>query len=409
MKKLSLVFLVCIVYGSLIYGFTDSYAQVPDVDSEYKSESSVTYKYDRIDEVKKQCASVLSSATELKPEDNKIYSIKDELNVRYGDWFQDIGEAPIMPFDDREIPTNSSQTPLNIASFWVTDIDRAHPSKKYVSVSGELLMGITLEMSYADEKSLGGNPQFQIWPTMLPSRDSDSGNPWEWVKGSNPNYYQPPLLQDDQILLVLRSPMTFTLTNRVIRGEMSSLNSKSNSKYFDKVHFVPVWKVKHYEFGSEKIVSKACHPYPYQDSFIKGDIDIYKGIGFCEVLEQITSEGVFTVVPNWKCNSTDAFCSKLGPFGSNKVINGTDGGFKDVKIVMQNVKCEQSHGRGNASSAKVAAVFRVATPSENQYSSVWRSGVGNMTVASEGLWKSSSGQLCMVGCLGLADAEGEYL
>ncbi|KAK1578469.1 hypothetical protein Q3G72_030495 [Acer saccharum] len=437
MKKLSLVFLVCIVYGSLIYGFTGSYAQVQGVDSEYKSESSVTYKYDRIDEVKKQCASVLSSATELKPEDNKIYSIKDELNVRYGDWFQDIGEAPIMPFDDREIPTNSSQTPLNIASFWVTDIDRAHRSKKYVSVSGELLMSITLEMSYADEKSLGGNRQFQIWPShtelsvvfqgiyteskknggervlcllgtaMLPSRDSDSGNPWEWVKGSNPNYYQPPLLQDDQILLVLRSPMTFTLTNRVIRGEISSLNSKSNSKYFDKVHILSQFgRSTHYEFGSEKIVSKACDPYPYQDSFIKGGIDIYKGIGFCEVLEQITSEGVFTVVPNWKCNSTDAFCSKLGPFGSNKVINRTDGGFKDVKIVMQNVKCEQTHGRGNASSAKVAAVFRVATPSENQYSSVWRSGVGNMTVASEGLWKSSSGQLCMVGCLGLADAEG---
>ncbi|KAL5823086.1 hypothetical protein ACOSQ4_020986 [Xanthoceras sorbifolium] len=436
MKRVSLVFLVCIVYGSLIFGLPDSYAQVQDIDFEYKSESSVTYKYDRIDEVKKQCASVLSSATELKSEDNRIYSIKDELNVRYGDWFQDIGEAPIMPFDDREIPTNSSRTPLNIASFWVTDIDRAHRSKKYVSVSGELLMSITLDMSYV-EKSFGGRPQFQIWPShtelsivfqgiyteskknggervlcllgtaMLPSREVDSGNPWDWVKGSNPNYYQPPLLQDDQILLVLHCPMIFTLTNRVIRGEMSSLNPKSNPKYFDMVHILSQFgKSSHYEFGSKKIVSKACDPYPYQDSFIKGGINIYEGIGFCEVLVQITNEGAFTVVPNWKCNSTDNFCSKLGPFGSNKEIDGTDGGFKDVKIVMQNVKCEQPHGRGNASSVKVAAVFRVATPSENQYSAAWRSGVDNMTVAAEGMWKSSSGQLCMVGCLGLADAEG---
>ncbi|KAJ4718246.1 DUF2921 family protein [Melia azedarach] len=434
MTIVSLVILVCIVYGFLVSGFPESYPL--GMDSEVKSESSVTYKYDRIDEVKKQCKFVLSSATELKTDSNRLYNIRDELNVGHGDWEQETGIAPIMPFDDRDIPKNSSQTPAKIVSFFAADVDTSHRSKKYVSISGDLFMGITLDDSFA-EKPYGGNPQFQIYPNhtqlsmsfqgiyteskknggervlcllgtaMLPLRESDSDNPWEWMKGSDPNYYQPPLLQDDQILLVLHFPMTFTLTNMVIRGEMSSLNPKSNPKYFDMVHILSQRdRSAHYEFGADKIVSKACDPYPYQDNFTNGGIDIYKGIGFCEVLEQVTNDGAFTVVPNWKCNGTDNFCSRLGPFGSDKGIQATDGSFKDVKIFIQNVKCQQTSGRGNSSSAKVAAVFRAAPPSVHQYTAAYRSGVSNMTLAAEGLWKSSNGQLCMVGCVGIVDAEG---
>ncbi|KDO58234.1 hypothetical protein CISIN_1g044148mg, partial [Citrus sinensis] len=387
--------------------------------------SQVTYNYDRTDEVKKHCISVLSSATELRAESDRIYRIRDEVNFVFGDWEQEMGIAPIMPFDDSDVRKDSPRTPEKIASFWVMDVDRDHRSKKYVGVSGELYMGITLDESFA-ERPYGGNPQFQMWPNhtqltmtfqgiyteskknggeivlcllgtaMLPSRESESNNPWEWMKGSGPSYYQPPLLQDDQILLVLHFPLTFTLTNMVIKGEMSSLNPKSNPKYFDKVHILSQHgRSARYEFGTDKIVSKACNPYPVEDSFMKGGIDIYKGIGFCEVLQQVTNEGAFTVVPNWKCNGTDNFCSKMGPFGLNKEIQATDGSFKDVKIFMQNVKCEQTYGKGNSSSAKVAA-----------YAATLRSGISNMTLAAEGLWKSSSGQLCMVGCVGLVNAEG---
>ncbi|KAJ0075262.1 hypothetical protein Patl1_34348 [Pistacia atlantica] len=434
MKTVLLVIFVCIVYGSFVFGFSGEYFQ--DVVTEDKTES-VTYNYDRIDEVKKKCGFVLSSASELKLDDSRFYSIKDDLNVESGDWEQEVGDAPIMPFDDRDIPKKSSRNPLKLVSFWVTDVDLKHRSKKYVSVSGDMLIGITLDDSFSEKPYDGGGPQFQIWPNhtqismsfqgiytetkknggervlcllgtaMLPSREADSNNPWEWMKGSDQNYYQPPLLQDDQILLVLNSPMTFTLTNRAIRGEMSSLNPKSSQKYFDKVHILSQFgRSAHYEFGAEKIVSKACDPYPYQDSFLKGGIDIYKGSGrFCEVLEQVTT-GALTVVPNWKCNGTDSFCSKLGPFGSDKAIQATDGSFKDVTILIQNLRCQQTHGKGNTSSAKVAAVFRAVPPLENRHNAAWRYGVSNLTVAAEGLWKSSSGQLCMVGCLGLVDAEG---
>lgn len=432
MKILLLFIVVCTVYGSLVSGLQESY---PD-SALVSDRSQVTYNYDRTDEVKKHCSSVLSSATELRGESDRIYRIRDEVNFVFGDWEQEMGVAPIMPFDDSDVRKDSPRTPEKIASFWVMDVDRDHRSKKYVGVSGELYMGITLDESFV-ERPYGGNPQFQMRPNhtqltmsfqgiyteskknggeivlcllgtaMLPSRESESNNPWEWMKGSGPSYYQPPLLQDDQILLVLHFPLTFTLTNMVIKGEMSSLNPKSNPKYFDKVHILSQrGRSARYEFGADKIVSKACDPYPVEDSFMKGGIDIYKGIGFCEVLQQVTNEGAFSVVPNWKCNGTDNFCSKMGPFGLNKEIQATDGSFKDVKVFMQNVKCEQTYGKGNSSSAKVAAVFRAAPPSAMQYAATLRSGISNMTLAAEGLWKSSSGQLCMVGCVGLVNAEG---
>ncbi|XP_062155709.1 uncharacterized protein LOC133863681 [Alnus glutinosa] len=430
MKIASLAVILWTVYGLLVSGYANLYVQEAD---------SATYKYDRTDEVKKECASVLSSASEWRPEDNRVYSIKDELSFVNGDWRQEVGKAPILPFDGREFGKNSSdgwKDPLNLASFWVMDVDLAHRSRKTVSVSGLLIMGITVDGSFMNSM-YGETSQFQMWPshsqlpiafegiytvskknggervlcllgsTMLPSRESNSMDPWEWVNASIPNYDQPPLLQDDRILLVLRFPSTFTLTNRVIRGEMRSLNPKSNPKYFDEVQiFSQLGKLADYEFGSEKIVSKACDPYPFQDSLMNGGISIYGGYRFCEILEEVTRDQAFTVVPNWRCNGTDEFCSKLGPYMSDKEINATDGSFKDVKLYMQNVKCEQRTARGNISSVRVSAVFRAVPPLENQYSAATRSGLSNMTVVAEGVWKSYSGQLCMVGCLGLVDGEG---
>ena len=432
MKIASLAVILWTVYGLLVFGYANLYVQEAD---------TVTYKYDRIDEVKKECASVLSSASEWRPDDKRVYSIKDDLSFVNGDWRQEADKAPLMPFDDRELRKNPSdgwKDPLKLVSFWVMDVDHTHRSRKSVSVSGFLNMGITVGGSFMSSMYLE-TPQFQMLPshselpiafegiytvskknggervlcllgsTMLPSREPNSMDPWEWVNVSIPIYDQPPLSQDDRILLVLRFPSRFTLTNRVIRGEMRSLNLKSNPKYFDEVQILSqLGKSMDYEFGSEKIVSNACDPYPFQDTLMNGGISIYRGYRFCEILEEVTRDQAFTVVPNWRCNSTDEFCSKLGPYMSDKEIKATDGGFKDVKLYMQNVMCDQKTTRGNISSVRVSAVFRAVPPMENQYTASTRSGLNNMTVVAEGVWKSSSGQLCMVGCLGLVDGEGSH-
>ncbi|KAJ6715108.1 PII URIDYLYLTRANSFERASE (DUF2921) [Salix viminalis] len=425
----------------LLFDFTNSYSTASaSVFESTISESTMNYNYDRIDEVKKHCAPFLASASDLKPEVDTVYNIKEDLYFVDGDWRQEVGQAPLLPYIDpgnQHSNFSDFKTPLDLASFWIMDVDRPHRVRKSVSVNGILVLGTTLDsLGY---KPHDGSPHFQIWPghtqlsisfqgiyteskknggervmcllgsTMFPSRESDSSNPWEWTKA---NYNQPPLLQDDQILLVLRYPMSFTLTNRVIQGEMKSLNSKSNLKYFDDVHILSqLGQSVKYEFGSERFVSKSCAPYPYNDSFVNGGIDIYKGTGFCEILGTITGEGAgpFTIVPNWRCDGTDAYCSKLGPFVSDKEIKATDGSFKGVKLFMKTIKCEQKASQGNASSARVAAVFRVIPQLENQYAVAMRSGLSNMTVVAEGIWKSSTGQLCMVGCLGLVDSDGKDL
>ncbi|KAM1359791.1 hypothetical protein ACFX11_046751 [Malus domestica] len=61
---------------------------------------------------------------------------------------------------------------------------------------------------------------------------------------------------------------------------------------------------------------------------------------------------------------------------------------------MQDIKCEQKNVAGNASSASVSTMFRM------------RYGLKNMTFVAEGIWKSTSRQLCMAGCLGLVDVDG---
>ncbi|XP_022850966.1 uncharacterized protein LOC111372791 [Olea europaea var. sylvestris] len=408
-------------------------------DSTLGNKHTVSYKYDRIDEVNKKCAFVLKSASDLKPDDSRMNDITEELSFLNGDWWQELnGEgAPLMPFDDRDLSKGSTnlESPLNLVSFWVTDVSRSHRSWNSVFVSGFLQMGITLEGLFA-EKPYERSPRFDIWPghsqlsvkfqgiyaeweknygervmcllgsTVLPSRQPDSANPWGWLKESG--YTNQPLLtQDDQILLVLYYPRKLTLTRRAIWGSMKSLNPKSNLKYFDEVH-MSSWlgTSVNYEFGSENVVSKACDPYPFKDSSMNGEIDIYKGLDFCVILERFTRQEALTIVPNWKCNGTEEFCSKLGPFASDKEINATDGSFKNVKLVLQDVRCEKTTLQDTHDFTRVSSVFRVVLPSENQFTAAQRTGLNKMTLSAEGIWKPWSGQLCMVGCSWIVAADG---
>ncbi|KAF9617014.1 hypothetical protein IFM89_033084 [Coptis chinensis] len=423
----------------LLLSFTSSYSTVYTNYGESKDDTSITFSYDRIEEVKKECGSVLSSATELKHDVNLAYRIKNELSFVNGDWLQDDGVAPLVPFDDKDIPKNDSdlQPPLKLVSFWLLDVDKEHRSKKTYSVGGMLFLGITRNSSFA-YKPYERSPQFQMWPgntqlmilfqgvyfeseknggerglcllgsSMLPSRQPDSSDPWEWMNGSGFNYYQPPLLQDDQLSLVLRYPRTLTLTSRAVSGELKSLNQESNLRYFDKVHVTSqLGAYVNYEFGSEELVSKACEPYPYRDEVIDAGIDIYTGSDYCGILERFTSGEGLKVVANWKCNATDEYCSKLGPFVSGKEIKATDGGFDNVKLIMQDVRCEPKTGIRNSSYARVSSVIRAVTPFENQFTAIERTGLSDMTLPAEGIWNSSNGQLCMVGCLGTVSTEAK--
>ncbi|KAJ0242286.1 Uncharacterized protein HA466_0207690 [Hirschfeldia incana] len=386
----------------------------------YEPEPSHTsFSYDRLTDVRRNCKSVLSSASELNidPISRDLRKSKKNLSFRNGDWSQSSGDSPILPFDDSTTTNNTSSSssikPLNLVSFRVTDLDLPHRTKRYVGVNGVLLLAIT---AFNDLTSRGVR-EFELWPshtqlkinfqgvyvendkdqervlcmlgeTMLPSRDDNNekspSDPWKWVKEHDTT---PPLLQDDQIRLILRYPKAFTLTKREIIGEVKSLNEKPNLKYFDKITISSqLSKSNQYSFVADELVSNACDG---NGSTISG-IDVYKGKGFCNLLQRVVSQTPLTVLPNWKCNGTDAFCRKLGPFGSDG-----DGSFKGVNLYMQNIHCQETAAD---SVTKVSAVFRAVRPSENLYLSGKRSSLDNMTVTAEGAWKPSTGQLCMVAC-----------
>lgn len=419
------------------FGFAKAYLVDGEFGGRTRSGNSMTYKYDRMDEVKKECSLVLSSASNLKPADDIVFSLREELSFLNGDWWQESNGAPIMPFDDRDPAMNGSLSlgsPLNLVSFWVTDVNKVRRSKKWIGVSGALLMGITSDGLFM-ETPYEGSPHFDMWPghsqlsisfqgvyteseknggervvcllghTVLPSRQPESADPWPWVKESG-YANQPPLVQDDQILLVLRFPRKFTLVSRRIQGSMKSLNLKSNPKFFNEIG-MSSWLAAsaNYEFGSEKFVSRACDPYPYKDTLVNGDFDVYKGLDFCNILEKYTKQEALTIVPNWRCNGTDEFCSKLGPFKSRKEIKETDGSFKDVKLVIQDFRCQGVTVQGDPGFRRISSVFRAVPPFDKKFIAAERTGLNNMTLSAEGIWKSSSGQLCMVGCLGLLDSE----
>ncbi|KAK1305953.1 hypothetical protein QJS10_CPA10g00465 [Acorus calamus] len=426
MGALSVVLFHVWTFGLLMFGLTTSFQEQQQIPSSEVYELSTTPKYSRFHEVESKCEPFLSSASVLEADDNRVYSIKTELAFFSGDWVQDSGQAPLMPFTDSPMFDGSKNVPSRLTSFYVTNVDPVYRSERAINVSGTLTLATTLmELTSQPNET----PHFYLSPGLselmilfegiymesnegervmcllgnssLPSRHPNSTNPWEWMKllPENPNSFSVPLLSDDHVLLVLHYPKRFTLTTRGIRGEMKSLNGRSSLKYFDKVHIVSqLSSATKYQFESEGIVAKACNPYPYQDQLLDETIDVYKGHEFCAMLKQFTSGQIFDVVPNGSCHS---HCSKLGPFEPESDIH-------NFHIVMQDLQCESKINGDGVSSARVSAVLR-AIPPQVDFRGKQRSGLGGTTLSMEGVWDSSNGQLCMVGCLGVTNRCGSRI
>uniref|UniRef100_A0ACD5VE48 Uncharacterized protein n=1 Tax=Avena sativa TaxID=4498 RepID=A0ACD5VE48_AVESA len=387
------------------------------------------HEYVRFADVKRQCRSVLSSASDLSFDANRATALMPELSFVKGDWEQDATDgAPLMPFDGSDVPDGgAADDPMRLATFMLTHVDVALRGRTALNVSGVLGVAVSRNGT-GPEMGPYVSPEFKVWPgstelkilfegvytetgdgeavlclvgeAVLPRRDGDAVDPWDWAKKTDRNNFQPPVTSDNNILLVIRYPTTLTLTTRAVRGELTSTNGKSHAAYFGAVTVLSqLGAYSNYKFGSEELVGTACSsPLPYRDDVL-GDGVYYRGGSLCGILDLFTSEDEFAVLPNWKCNSTDSICRRLGPFDTDKSVDATDGGFKGVGILMQDIRCDPSAGPGEKT-ARVSAVFRVAPPWEHLYTAAQRSGLSGITLSAEGVWRASTGQLCMVGCLG---------
>lgn len=387
----------------------------------------IPHEYLRFAEVKRHCRSVLSAGAELKFDANRAAALMPELSFVKGDWTQGPGSAPLIPFVMTHVDAAGlrGKTALNVSGVLGVAVSRngtgPEMGPSYVSPElkvwpGSTEMKMLFEGVYT-ETGDGESVLCMVGNAMLPKRADDAAaGPWGWAKHTDRNNFQPPVRRDEGVLLVLRYPTTMTLTNRAVRGELTSTHGKSDAAYFDAVHLLSqLGAYSNYKFGSEdELVSKACsQDRPYHDDVIGDGGGLYRGGSLCGILDMFSSEDAFAVVPNRDCNSTDdAVCKRLGPFETDddKSIDETDGGFKGVSIVMQDIRCEPTTAgpAGERSAgAKVSAVFRAVPPREHRYTAAKRSGLGGMTLSAEGVWRASTGQLCMLGCLGDAGAGGK--
>ncbi|KAA8523064.1 hypothetical protein F0562_009487 [Nyssa sinensis] len=138
--------------------------------------------------------------------------------------------------------------------------------------------------------------------------------------------HQSPIVQNDQIMLVLWYPKTKGLITRGISGELQSLNQKWNLTYFDSVHISSqLGHYSEYQFGSEELLSKACNPYPYKDNMLDEEIKMFIGDGLCEKLQDLQLNDVFNFVPN---------CGKLGPFVLDRNFDDLD----NYRLILKDLK-----------------------------------------------------------------------
>ncbi|KAL7168265.1 hypothetical protein ACSBR2_038659 [Camellia fascicularis] len=263
-----------------------------------------------------------------------------------GDWDQDSGGAPLLPFNDHDMAnTFGNGPPLKLVSFWVMDVDRVRRAKNALSVSGILDIGISRSSSfsykpydwspkhkqqgvssltvlfegiYTESEENGGERERLMCllgnATMPTSQFDDS---MVSMNENSYSYYNQNLhlVPDDQIMLLLRYPKTFTLTSRGINGEMKSLNQKWNFTYFDKVHISSqLGSDLKYQFGSEELLSKACSSYPCQDDLVDEEVEMFKGEEFCEILLDFAENQIFYFVPRRKDGGANDQHHKLGPF-----------------------------------------------------------------------------------------------
>lgn len=246
---------LCIVWLLVFFSFATAFTAFENWD-----DTSVVYTKNRFAEIQEKCGPVLSSASELKPDDDRSSRIKKELSFSNGDWEQESGGAPLMPFDDKEMHRNAAGhgSFLKLASFWMIDVDPVHRASNMVSLSGIMEIGITahqplsyrpgwspkfrkdpgfssmtilFEWVYIETEENGGERLIFLLGTSMMPRTNQFIPSQELADMYGYKFEEqrlPPLIQDDQIMLVLRYNRTSSLTTGNITGEMKSFHEKSD-------------------------------------------------------------------------------------------------------------------------------------------------------------------------------------
>lgn len=282
--------------------------------SEEHEEVKNICKFKCLPEVERECEPVLSLSSKMKLGNDKIYGIAKDLSFQNGDWVQDSGSAPLMPFDASDMPKNFSGigSTLKLASFWLMGMNFDRQADDVLGICGILSMAITRNRTLSDipqrwspwfhtrpgysdltiifeglyvEEANGGDRLMCL--SVSPFSESSVG-PYEWSsRYSCKKSFEHSFVKDDTIMFILRYPQIFTLTSRAILGELRSLNKKSDPEYFNKVQISSQLSYdSKYHFVSEQLMSRACNPYSCHE-LPDNRIRVHKASQFCKFFRNL--------------------------------------------------------------------------------------------------------------------------
>ncbi|KAK3031149.1 hypothetical protein RJ639_035147 [Escallonia herrerae] len=145
-------------------------------------------------------------------------------------------------------------------------------------------------------------------------------------------------------------------------------------------------------------MSKTCDTTPLEDEMVEDGVNMFESSEICHVLKRFTKE-VYSIAPNLKLSGNgsgrDDHSNRLGHFLLGRDIKAIERSYKNFRLVMQNIRCEQENLENKSSDARVSAVLRLYPATMDGYVAALRSGVYEMTLSVEGTWNTSKGQLCM--------------
>jgi hypothetical protein len=399
-------------------------------------------------DVERHCQSVLSSAAELRYEDaDSDGMLKFKLSFVDGDWSQDPGEAPLLPSNGSYADAAADASFL---LFEIGDMEPRWRTRTALNASGILSFTFTRN-SGSSHMEQQESPELELRPRIVrllilfqglytETKSSESGG--ERVlcmvghtvsPTCSSNYteraenrgcdrtFKLPVVDDGNILLVLRYPKATSLTTRAVRGEMTSTSAKSDAAYFDTVRLVSQLAFGYssdYRFQPDDaeldaVAVTGCGDDPFVHGDDTTDIEsLNSGASMCDVIYQSgpnRRNQMMEVIPNRDCKGTDAFCSPVGPFETTgrpgtSTTEDSAAFTRSAAVVMQGLKCKPTSSvSGTAAAARVAAVFRYVPPLEHRPTVARRTGLTAMTMSGEGVWNASTGRACMVGCFGVSE------
>lgn len=360
---------------------------------------SPVYTYDSVSQVRRRCAPILPVVlTELKPDETRGERLKNELWFVNGDWSQKPDAVPLIPSKYVQMESSRFYPGTNLVSFWVMDVESSPQSDNMVYVSGILEIGFTAHESFNDKptkwssdfETSSQSTKLRIaFQGVYAESDENGGTRHMCLLGRSSMHDSDnsSFGSDDQIILWLRYPKVFSLTSRGIYGQMESLATTSNLKYFDKVSVSSQLNERSsvYQFGSRQTLNTHSGVWYHGDSTFSG------GIHFCYYLQALSWIIELKINPNHK--SLDG---ELGFFflENEKPQDLNIGNFK---LVIRNLICDPGYQGFNT--AKIAAELTVRTGPVWSYPS-GTSGLSRKSIFAEGFWNSSEKELHMLGCLG---------